>query len=384
MVSWAQPTLGQGYPCQISSPSRIDIFNNVTLDVNLSSTVNPRINDLYINSGTLELSSFNFIVNGITNISSTLSDNNSGGIVAFYGTITVANTGTWTSNALPSAQLLFYGNIINNSNSVSVSHARAAANIILSGSGTMVMNYFEFNGAYTVTNQTTVTINLGLNFNDVVGTVWINQGILNYASTTNLLMHVDRTLDASYPGNTVNYSGSGAQDIKTPSSSYYNLNTSGSGTKNMLANLVIGGNLNIGTSTTLNSNTHDLSIAGNWTNNGTFTFGTRSVTFNGTNNQTISNPLDEFFYNLILNNSGSSGNNYLILSNNVTCSWSLAMTSGNINTGSNILILTPTTAGSLNYTSGTIIGRFRREDSYSGSRLPISYRYNIILYARHF
>ncbi len=208
------------------------------------------------------------------------------------------------------------------------------------------MNYFEFNGPYSVTNQTTITINQGLNLSDVPVTEWINEGILNYASTTCYIMS-ERTLDASYPGNTVNFSATGDQDIKIPSSSYSNLSTSGSGTKTMLSNLIIGGNLNIGTSTVLNSNTHDLTISGNWTNNGDFTEGSRRVTFNGTNNQTFTNPLNETFYNLTISNSGSSGNNNLILSNTVTCSNSLTMTSGNINTGSNVMILSPTTAGSL-------------------------------------
>ena len=36
------------------------------------------------------------------------------------------------------------------------------------------------------------------------------------------------------------------------------------------------------------------------------------------------------------------------------------MTSGNINTGSNVMILSPTSVGSLIRTSGTIIGRFTR------------------------
>jgi hypothetical protein len=146
---WAQPTVIQGYPGQNSSPVRIDINNNVTLNVSPAYPVG----DLYINSGTLELSSYNFTVNGITNISGILSDNNISGLVIFYGTITVSNTATWTSVGSPSSNLLFYGNIVNNSNNVSVARARASANIVLSGSGTMIMDYFEFNvNPYTVTN----------------------------------------------------------------------------------------------------------------------------------------------------------------------------------------------------------------------------------------
>jgi hypothetical protein len=286
---WAQPTALQGYPGQNSSPARIDINNNVTLDVNLPNTVDPRIRDLYINSGTLDLSLYNFTVNGVTNISGTLYDNNPNGFIVFYGPITINNIGTWTSDTYPSSHLLIYGNVINNSNNVSVTHIKAAANIVLSGTGTMVLDYFEFNAnSLTVTNQTTVSINLGLNIGDAVGAVWINQGTLNYSgNSTYLLMSVDGILDASFSGNTINYNYAGAQDIKTPLTSYFNLTTSISGIKTVYGNLTIAGNLSIGASTTLNSNTHDLSIAGNWTDIGAFTAGSRSVTFNGANNQTI-------------------------------------------------------------------------------------------------
>ena len=46
----------------------------------------------------------------------------------------------------PVRSFSFMADIINNSNSVSISDARAAAEHNLSGTGTIVMNYFEFNG----------------------------------------------------------------------------------------------------------------------------------------------------------------------------------------------------------------------------------------------
>src|SRR5664280_1710028 len=360
-TTWVVPTAGQGYPGFSSIPVRVDINNNITLDI---SPANP-VGNLYINSGTLDLASFSFTVNGLTNISGTLSsDNDINSFIVFYGPITINNTGTWTSDPFSSAHLLLYDNVINNSNNVYVTHARAAANITLSGTGTMELDYFEFNAnSLTVTNQTIVTINLGLNIGDAVGAVWINQGTLNYGgstASTYLLMSVDGILDVSYSGNTINYNYGGAQDIKTPLSSYFNLTTSGSGTKTVYSNLIIAGNLSIGPSTTLNSNSHDLSIAGNWTDNGAFTAGTRSVNFNGANDQTITNPANETFYNLILNNLGSSGNNNLILSNNVSCNGTLTMTSGNISTGTNTFVILNPAASSLSYTSGVIIGLFER------------------------
>jgi len=185
--TWAQPTVLQGYPGQNSSPSIVDIFNNVTLDVDLPNSIAPRINDLYIHSGTLELSSHDFTVNGTTNISSILSDNDINGTVIFYGPINVSNTASWTSIDLYSASLLFYGDIVNNSFSVSLSKARASANIVLSGTGRIIIDYFEYNGIFTVTNRTQISVGSGLNSNDLSGATWINEGTLRYFGT-DLLM----------------------------------------------------------------------------------------------------------------------------------------------------------------------------------------------------
>ena len=76
---WAGIQLFEGYPGQNSIPGRVDINTNITLDL---SPANP-VGDLNINSGTLELSSHDFTVNGITNISSTLSDNDINGLLSF-------------------------------------------------------------------------------------------------------------------------------------------------------------------------------------------------------------------------------------------------------------------------------------------------------------
>ena len=238
---------------------------------------------------------------------------------------------------------------------------RVYSDIVISGSGLInVTEYFEFDYNNSVTNQTHVSIGLGLNTNNYTGTSWINEGTLDYFSTANLLMSSNGILDASASGNTINYAGTGNQTVKTASSSYYNLSTSGSGTKTMVNDLVMGGNLNIGNSTTFSANSNDINIAGNWINNGSFSEGTGTVTFDGSTDQNISRSSNETFYNLIINNTGSAGDNAINLSVDVTCSASLGMISGNVNTGSSTLILTPSAAGSLNHVSGTIIGKFRR------------------------
>ncbi|MBI2282059.1 MAG: T9SS type A sorting domain-containing protein [Bacteroidetes bacterium] len=55
---------------------------------------------------------------------------------------------------------------------------------------------------------------------------------------------------------------------------------------------------------TLNTNNLNLTLGGNWLDNGTFTPGTGTVTFNGTN-QSITKTTGETFYNLVLDGSGT-------------------------------------------------------------------------------
>jgi len=128
-ATWLQPDAGQGYPAQYNAPSRIDIGHNVTLNTDLPNNSGNRIIDLYINSGTLELANRNFTVNGLTNISGTLSDNNTTGIVIFYGIVTVTNTGIWTSVSGGSDRLQIHNNIVNNSNNVNLERLRIYANV---------------------------------------------------------------------------------------------------------------------------------------------------------------------------------------------------------------------------------------------------------------
>ncbi len=141
------------------------------------------------------------------------------------------------------------------------------------------------------------------------------------------------TLTATASGNTVNYGFGGTQTVK--GTTYSNLTLSVSGAKTMTgvttingnltlsgtasataaSSMTIGGNISIGTGTTFNGGTGlSHSVAGNWSNSGTFTAGTGTVNFNGTT--------------AIL---GSSTNSF----NNVTVSGSLTAPSGNMNVAGN-------------------------------------------------
>jgi gliding motility-associated-like protein len=161
-------------------------------------------------------------------------------------------------------------------------------------------------------------------------------------------------LDAN---STVIYQSNGDQIISSVPE-YGNLTTASSGTKTIDGSIVAKGNIQIGTGTVLDVSTsdHNISLQGNWSNQGSFLARNATVTFNGTSSdaQYISNITGDFF-NLSINN--TSG---VALSSDVRISNLLNMASGNISAGFNILNLIPSFSGSLNHIAGTIIGKFRR------------------------
>jgi len=79
---------------------------------------------------------------------------------------------------------------------------------------------------------------------------------------------------------TVNYNMAGTQTVYG-NVSYGHLTTSGSGTKNLGANITVNGDLLIGSGTTLSAGVFTTNLYGNWTNSGTFAGGSGTVTLNG-------------------------------------------------------------------------------------------------------
>lgn len=116
-------------------------------------------------------------------------------------------------------------------------------------------------------------------------------------------------------------------------------------------------NLTIESGATLTMGTGQLNVAGNWTKTGTFVPGTGTVNFVGSTAQSVTGTGTNAFYNATVNNSSTG----LTLGIPATVSNSLTMTAGNIaTTGTNLLTLGVSAPGTLNWTSGTIVGPFRR------------------------
>jgi len=104
----------------------------------------------------------------------------------------------------------------------------------------------------------------------------------------------------------IDYNGAGNQTVNnTPA--YSRLRISGSGTKTLQGNTVITSNLDIIAGATFAASTFNFGIGGNWTNGGTFTPGTGTVTFQGTTGTQLLTGNTTFF-NLTLNNNGATTN----------------------------------------------------------------------------
>ncbi len=121
---------------------------------------------------------------------------------------------------------------------------------------------------------------------------------------------------------TVTFNSSSDQRI-IPATSYNNLTFNGTGIKTFYDNTLVNANTTI-TAGTVNSNSYNLILKGNFTNSGTFNATTANVTFSGTSAQTISGSSVTSFYNgIIANTSGD-----VTLGINSTIQNSLTLTSG--------------------------------------------------------
>ncbi len=105
-------------------------------------------------------------------------------------------------------------------------------------------------------------------------------------------------------------------------------------------NLSVLNNLSI-TLGTLNANALNISLAGNWTDNATFTASTGKVTFNGTGSQSITDGTGETFNKLFITNSIGT----VTMVNNVTAADSFALYTGTFDIGSQTLTLNGVVTG---------------------------------------
>ncbi|MBI1768477.1 MAG: hypothetical protein HYR67_08895 [Bacteroidetes bacterium] len=154
-------------------------------------------------------------------------------------------------------------------------------------------------------------------------------------TTTSTLPAGTYTTFTASAGGTIEY----AAAISMNNRSTYNNLLISSTVATTATNLTVNGNLTIGAGNTLDnsSNNANISIAGNWSNSGTYTAGTGTVTFNGTAAQSITGATT--FNNLIINNTFGTSPQITLSGGNDIVSSTLTMTKGNINLNSQNLTI---------------------------------------------
>jgi len=305
----------------------------------------PATGGFWLNGGTVNAGGFSWALNGLLRIS-----NGSLGI------------GTGSGNSLN----YFTGSTITIEGGSLTIAGRLARDTGAAGNAT---NYTQTGGTVTVvtsgsTSSTRAGFDLGAtgsSFTMSGGTIVMQRGTTNASDYLNLAATHNVTGGTLQIGNA---STPAAQIIMINSATpIFNFTVnSANATAELATNaLDVNGNLAVNAGA-LNANNLNINLAGNWTNNGSFTAGSGTVTMNGASPQTMSGST---FNNLTINN--SSG---VTLLTDETVSNTLTLTSGNISTGSNKMIIAA--GGTVSRTSGHVVGNLQKNFA-TGSNVARSF-----------
>ncbi|MFZ4413725.1 MAG: PKD-like domain-containing protein, partial [Bacteroidales bacterium] len=332
-------------------------FYNLNIDGNSNSTSAANIiigGNLNIGSGTNLTIASNFTLNvtGTSIISGVLTLAGTG-LKSFTNDVIIIEGGIWNETGI--ASINFASNLQNEGTLIASTgvHTFTGSSKSFSGITEISIPNITINGTYTNNGHITASTSLS-------GTGGLTQAapaVLNIGGTSGIT-----TLSATISGNTVNYNGS-SQAVNAVN--YYNLFLKGSGFKTLssstttiggilmmsgtasttlVVNLAVTGNLDLESGSTLNGASYNLSLGGNWTNNGgTFNSGTGTVTFNDTYSsfQYMDGTSPTTFYNLVINHT-SSAYGVSLSGASSTVKNILTLTNGRIILGNNNLIIAST------------------------------------------
>jgi hypothetical protein len=291
------------------SPNNLTISGSVTTAASLAITGNLSVSGSFAASaGTITMSGATKTISGLG--SKTFN------VLSLTGTVSTNADFTVTSG------LLVYGSL-----------TAAAGTATFTGTSSLsgIANLFN-----TTINGTSLQLSAN-SILGVAGTLTVTAGTLNVISTPN----------------TVNYNGSGAQNIAALT--YNNLTMTNSGNKTATGALTVNNTITIGTGITFIGGTYTHSIYNNWYNNGAFTAGTGTIQFLGNQNSLISGATT--FNTLTVNNSSAAVE--LTLLSNVSAA-TVNMTSGTVKTGTNTLTITSARNG-----NGIILGTITRNHAFT-------------------
>jgi hypothetical protein len=196
-----------------------------------------------------------------------------------------------------------------------LSSANASDGNITVTAGTLDLSSYTANRGTTVAGGT-LTVSNGATLK-VAGTNALpsNYTTHSFGGTSTIeYSGTNQTIDLESFGN-LTFSSSGGSAIKTlPSTSMtiggnFTSNIGGGTSVTVTANaaLTINGDVTLGTSTTFVGNSFTHTVAGNWTNSGTFTGNTSTINFSGTN-AVISGTGNNNFNDIIISGNGVTAN----------------------------------------------------------------------------
>lgn len=338
----------------LTETTPVSFSANTTLQVDNGGTLNHQVNSVSIFGGTESFansSTINYSNAGTQTVinatygnltlsgsgSKTISTSTVNGILSMEGTATASATLTYGTNAT----IQYKG-----------SAAQVTGNefpVTFNGTGGVIINN---NAGVSLSGSKTITYSLSL-----------ASGALSIAANTLTMSN----------GSTLNYgsgslTGGSTSNLTIGTGTDITLNTVTGGLNNLISNR----NISLG---------GDLTIAGTLTlNTGSFTLGTWTLTLNGpTIAGTATNLVTSSSSGLVFGGSSAgiqipssvsalntltiNNSSGITLNSNVTVAGTLTMTQGNIISGTNTLILAGST---LNYTNGTIIGKFQRAITTTG------------------
>lgn len=284
------------------------------------------------------------------------------------GSVTTATSATLTGNLSVSGSLTATGGTVTMSGaSKTISGAGTIAlnSLLASGSISTAANFsiasaLSVSGSLTATAGTaTFTSTSSLSGTANLYNVTVNGTSLQLSTNAvlgiaNALSIAAGTLDVSTTApNTVAFNGTGAQTVN--GITYSALTLTNGNTKTASGAIVVNHDLLIDASTTLDAATYAHAVKRNWTNNGTFTAGSSTVSFTGIEDATLTGATT---FN-VLTVDKSSTTNLVTLASNVTAP-TLNMTNGALHTGSNTITITTTRTG-----NGEITGNIQRTHSFT-------------------
>ncbi|MFI5221300.1 MAG: fibronectin type III domain-containing protein [Bacteroidia bacterium] len=352
----------------VSGGGSTTTFNNIILNMG------------YSNSNILEITSSNFSAasNFLTLTNGTFKLSTGSNVTAFTSATTISSTcGLWLNNSgavlsTTGGTITFLGlvratsGVINIGNASDQNLTSNGGTIIIDGGTINIAGRFDNAGLAALTNFTmssglitlatagsTSATNAPFNITETGSTFNLSGGtiIIRRSGTGNLGFINTGGTFGTISGGTLQIGDASspvAQTIGINSTfavPYLVVSNGVAVTAQLISNsITVSKNVTIN-SGTLNANSLNLNIGGNWVNNGTFTSGTGTITFTGSTAQLISGSGSNAFNNLTINNSTGST---VTLGTPVTVNGALTLTGGKLSVGANTLTLNGNFTGSSN------------------------------------